>query len=152
MPGRTTAESPADGVALAPRIRAALERARLEPADRAHPRGRRCEVRQVADHVTKRCEPLANIARDPPFDREHARFIRVRVEGPWERSRYDARCLDRGLQVHLEIDDVADRLDHRLTLRVLAGAPEWHERPSVLHQQRRIRREPWTLARRDRRW
>src|SRR5258706_12203053 len=140
---------PADGIRLATWVGAAFERARLELADGAHPRGRGREVRQVAHRMSELREAVADLARDAALDREHSRLVRVRVERPWERARDDARRLDRRLEVHAEIDDVADRLHHRLALRVLARAAERHERAAILHKERWVRREARALARRD---
>src|SRR5258708_40379788 len=101
--------------------------------------------------MTERRETVTDLARDPAFDRKDTRLIRVRMERPRERSRYHAWRLDRGLQIHVEVDHVANGLHHRLTLCVLTGATERHERAPTLHQQRRVRREPRTPARRARR-
>src|SRR5207247_3384507 len=87
---------------------------------------------------------------DAAFVREHPWLVGVRMERPRERARDHARRLDRGLQVHAEVDDVADRLDHRLALRVLTGAAEGHERTAILHEERGVRRETRPLSGRDR--
>src|SRR5438876_7764440 len=94
--------SPADGIALPARIRAALERAVLEPAHGAHPRARRREVRHVADDVPETLEAVANVAAHAALDLQQSRLVRMRDERPREASRDDPRRFDRGLRVHPE--------------------------------------------------
>src|SRR5713226_5490827 len=115
---RATCASPADGIALAAGVGAALEGASLDLPDRAHARARRCEVGHVADDVTEAFEVIADLAPDASFHLQHARLVRVREERPGKALRDHARRLDGGLGIHAEVDDVADDLHHRLALRV----------------------------------
>src|SRR5689334_12461642 len=124
---RQRSTSPADGIALPPRIRTTFEGAVLEPAHGAHAGAGRREVGHVADDVAETLEPVADLATDATFDLQQARLVRVREERPGEAPRDDPRRFDRGLRVHPEVDDIAHDLDHRLALRVLAGAAERHE-------------------------
>src|SRR5439155_187190 len=86
--------------------------------------------------IRSRPEAVAALARDAPLDGQDTRLVRVRMERPRERARDDARRLDRGLHVHAEVDDVADRLHHRLALRVLPRAAEGHQRAAIAHEER----------------
>src|SRR5258708_23386939 len=88
---RHRATSPADGIALPPWIGTALERAVLEPADRAHPRARRREVGHVADHLTERGHPVADLATHPSLHLQHPGLLGVREERPGAALRDHAR-------------------------------------------------------------
>ena len=101
--------------------------------------------------MTPAREAIPDLCRDPTLHCQHARLVRVRMERPRERPRDDPRRFDRGLRVHPEVHDVAEDLDHRLALRVLAGAAERHERAAILHEERRVRRKARPLVRGDRR-
>src|SRR5438874_9322394 len=133
--------SPADGIALPPRIGAALERAGIEAAYRAHARARGREVGHVPYDVAESGESVADVARDTALDLQHAGLVGVREERPGEAPRDDPWRFDGGLRVHPEVDDVADHLDHGLALSVLPRAAERHERRSVPHEQGRVRGE-----------
>src|SRR6266508_6547862 len=87
------APSPPDGVALAARIRAALERPAVEAADRADAgRGRR-HVGPHDDAMPEPLEPLAHGRRDAALDAELAGCVPERVERPREAPGVDARSL-----------------------------------------------------------
>src|SRR5205085_4434461 len=103
--------SPADGIALPPRIGAAFEGAGVEAPYRAYARARGREVRHVPDEVAEIGEPVADIARDAALDLQHAGLVGVREERPGKAPRDDPRRFDGGLRVHSEVDDVADHLD-----------------------------------------
>src|SRR2546430_10047879 len=128
--------SPADGIALPPRVGATLERAVLEPAHRAHAGARGREVGHVADDVAQSLETVADVALHSTPDLQQPGLVRVREERPREAARDHPRRLDRGLAVHPEVDDVAHDLDHRLALVVLPRAAEGHQLRAVAYEQR----------------
>src|SRR5260221_13648399 len=90
---RQRSTSPADGIALPPRIGAALERAGLEPAHGTDARARRREVRHVADDVAEPLEPIADLAPEAPFDLRQTPLGRGREERPGEALLDDPRPL-----------------------------------------------------------
>ena len=57
-----------------------------------------------------------------------------------------ARPLDRALRVHAEMHDIQQYLQHRLICTSPPGVPNGHDPAGFGHQQRRVRRQPRSLA------